>query len=349
MGSRITAALTLAAALVASTPAHAYEVKHAEGGTLVRWRRESVAWTVARSVGEVPDGVEAVAAATRAWTGQASAPKLEVGDGKDALEPGLDGTNAVFFAPDGYAAAAGALAVTILSYDDATGEILDADIVINGSYPIGRVEAGKATQTYDVGRILAHEMGHALGLSDELVVKDALMYPYVPRAQLLRAAPGNDDLAGLTTLYADADANLPADKPAGCGAVIARTGLASSPGGVTCAAGLLVAALLFKRSRRRGGRGAAACIALAAGVLVVPSPRMAHEPDEVVVTSSQTTSLRGVFRTDVELSAARCGAVPCATVSRFTMWGGRLGGVKQVIGGAHVPSAGDRVSRRSGP
>lgn len=42
MRSRITAAPLLAAALAASTSAHAFEVKHAEGGELVRWRPTSI-------------------------------------------------------------------------------------------------------------------------------------------------------------------------------------------------------------------------------------------------------------------------------------------------------------------
>jgi outer membrane receptor protein involved in Fe transport len=41
-------------------------------------------------------------------------------------------------------------------------------------------------------------MGHALALSDELSNKDALMYPILARAEVLRATPDPDDVAGLT-------------------------------------------------------------------------------------------------------------------------------------------------------
>src|SRR4051794_14882581 len=102
MRSRIPAAMALAATLVATTSAEAFEVKHAKGGELVRWRRPGVAWTVDRSVEEVPGGVAAVTAAIAAWTQQSGAPKLSVAAKRTTLRPGLDGTNGIFYADKGY-------------------------------------------------------------------------------------------------------------------------------------------------------------------------------------------------------------------------------------------------------
>src|SRR4051812_19707819 len=171
MRSRIRAATAFAATLAVTTSAHAFEVKHAEGGELVRWKRAKVVWSVDSTMSEIPGGVAAVSAAVKAWTERAGAPRLAVTIADAALEPGFDGTNAILYAKDGFAPAGNALAITVLSFDDTTGEVLDADIILNGRYAIG----SGGDETYDVRRIVAHEMGHGLGLSDEPTQKDALM------------------------------------------------------------------------------------------------------------------------------------------------------------------------------
>ena len=370
MRSRIPAALALAATLAATSSAQAFEVKHAAGGELVRWRRAGVAWTIDRSVKEVPGGEDAVSAAIAAWTQKAGAPRLSLAKKGAHLTPGLDGTNAVFYAKDGYAPAGVALAVTVLSFDDQSGEVLDADIVINGKYEIGAIDVALpapaaeddcGAETYDVGRIVAHEMGHALALSDELELKDALMYPYVPRAQVLRAKPGTDDLAGLETLYAPetpTPASAEASKAGCAGAVVARSGPRSAPGGAWCALGLALAALVIARRPRRGAKAAAGCTVLAAVVMVMPArgedaplttttATTGESERESVVTDVSTTMTDGIFRSEVVAVTDR------GTVSRHVIWGGTLGGIRQIVGGTPVPVRGDKVrivvpSRASG-
>jgi hypothetical protein len=73
--------------------------------------------------------------------------------------------------------------------------------VVDGKYQLGLVAKGKTHptaiteeggKTYDIGRVLAHEMGHALALSDEPANDSALMYPYVSRAVSLSTSPADD-------------------------------------------------------------------------------------------------------------------------------------------------------------
>ena len=332
MRSRIPAALALAATLVTATSAQAFEVKHAEGGELVRWRRPGVAWTVDRSVEEVPGADAAVAGAIAAWTQQSGAPKLSLAAKGATLKPGLDGTNGIFFAKNGYAPAGGALAITVLSFDDLTGEVLDADIVLNGKYELGTVD-GAGVATYDIGRVLAHEMGHALALSDEPERKDALMYPYVPRAKVLSAAPGTDDLAGLETLYADEDAPEGADAAGAVGC----SGSGTTPGssGAWCVVGLSLTVLVVARKRKAAvGLGALAAVAMLA-----PASARASEvrESESIVTEVQTTAENGIFQSEVTVTTDG------VAVSRHVLWGGRLGGIRQIVGGSPVPHAGERV------
>ena len=101
------------------------------------------------------------------------------------------------------------------------------------------------------------------------------MYPYVPRAQALAAAPGRDDLAGLKALDA-ADPMGPAGaggaERVGCtGAVVARSGPRSAPAGAVCATALLLAALVIARSKRSGRHAAAGCTMIAGAVLAYPA------------------------------------------------------------------------------
>ena len=340
MRSRIPAAIALAATLVSTTSAQAFEVKHAEGGELVRWWRPGVAWTVDQSVKDVPGGEAAVAAAIAAWTQQAGAPRLSLAAKGAPSKPGLDGTNGIFYAKDGYAPAGGALAITVLSFDDASGEVLDADIVLNGKYELGTIDAAlpapnaadaPGAGTYDIVRVLAHEMGHALALSDEPERKDALMYPYVPRAQILSAAPGSDDLAGPETLYAGAPEGADATGATGC----SGSGTTAGPSGAWCVVGLSLTALVLARKRRAAvGLGT-----LAAMVMLAPVSARASTPteSESIVTEVETTAQGGILQSEVTV------ITDGSAVSRHVLWGGRLGGIRQIVGGFSVPRAGERV------
>ncbi len=341
MRSRIPAAVALAASLVVTTSAHAFEVKHAEGGELVRWRRPEVSWTVDPSVKELPGAYAAVSGAIAAWTEQAGAPKLSLGKQGARLRPGLDGTNGIFYAKHGYVPAGGALAITVLSFDDRSGDVLDADIILNGKYELGVIDAARpapitaeqpGAERYDLERVLAHEMGHALALSDEPERKDALMYPYVARAQALRAAPGSDDLAGLQTLYAEDAAAEDSAVGTGC----SGAGTRPTSGGAWCALGLGVAALVLARKRK----AAAGFTTLAAVIMLAPVSARASpastastKESDTIVTSVSTTDSEGLFRSEVTVTDGRTAA----------MWGGTVGGVRQIVGGTPVPRAGDRV------
>lgn len=352
MTSRAVLAAVLLTTVSVARSAGAFEVKHADGGTLVRWERAQVEWTIDRSLREVPGGEDAVAGAIKAWTRRAGAPKLEISVTGADLAPGYDGKSVVFFVPGGYEPAGKALAITLLSFDERTGAVLDADIVLSGRYRFGPIDVGgkhEASDTYDVARVIAHEMGHALALSDEPANKEALMYPFVERARALRATPTSDDVAGLALLYGNAAATsdgpaaseaAPEAKSGGCsGSVVARTGPRSAPGSALAAGGLVIVALAMARSKRRGRGAAAGATVLAAGALVVLPPADSTRAlplatgASTVVTHVETTSYRGLFRSEVVV----------ATGERSVMWGGTIDGVRQVVGGVDVPTAGDRV------
>lgn len=332
--------------------ASAFEVKHAESGDLVRWHSPSVSLVLDRSVDDVPGASAALVDATEAWSHVGGAPKIVITDHDVSRSPGYDGKNVVFYDAAGFEPASGeALAVTVLSFDSSTGAVLDADIVLNGKYRLGLVE-DETTDTYDVNRVIAHEMGHALGLSDELGLDSdsALMYPYVPRDKVLAKTPASDDVAGLETLYADnaaLDAARAAQAKAGC-----QVGGAGERSGVVVLAGFTMALLVAAARRRKKGtvRTALSTALLVAvpfaGVgpghgdavsdLVPAGPWSVTSAITGTVTAVTTTEAHGLFESVVEV----CEAGACSHVS---VWGGTVGGITQMIGGTRVPTVGERV------
>jgi hypothetical protein len=369
--SRVTIAALAASFLGLTLPAEAqaFEVKHSAAGELVRWHHPKVEWTLDRSLRQVSGAEDAVVAAAAAWSERGGAPALSVDDRDRKLEPGFDGVSGVFYAKEGFAPAGAALAVTVVSFDERTGEMRDADIVLNGLYPFAPVSGSEshrrggeeaAADPYDVRRVIAHEMGHALGLSDERALPDALMYPFVSRDVPLSASPGPDDLAGVTTLYGPrlTDARLatsmvtddeePAAASSGC--AVAPMPASRAPSTTFVGIGLAVVALSMTRAARGGRRrSAAAFTGLAAAALVVlpPTTRTADAHASLdataVVTNVRTTSVRGIFQTEVDLSTTACPAGDCPSISHAVVWGGTIDGITQVIGGTRVPPAGARV------
>ncbi len=107
------------------------------------------------------------------------------------------------------------LAATSLLFDDATGEIVEADIVFNSAFRWS-VAAGGEVGRFDVESIALHEIGHLSGLGHSalgetelqpdgrrrLIAAGAVMFPIAFPAgstsgRMLRA----DDVAAISTLY----------------------------------------------------------------------------------------------------------------------------------------------------
>jgi AcrR family transcriptional regulator len=93
--------------------------------------------------------------------------------------------------------ASGLVAVTPLDFDPRTGELLDADIIVDA-------RRGAATSTdprdYDLQAILTHEVGHFLGL-DHSAVASSTMDPRVDFGDTLARSLEHDDRAAVAALY----------------------------------------------------------------------------------------------------------------------------------------------------
>jgi hypothetical protein len=379
------AALVLAA--VGAPDAHAYVVKKTSRGELVHWDQRTVDYTFDPSVGAgVDDAIAATSHAMVSWSGTEGAPQLEGHAAKDVVDPptkpGFDQKNGVFYMPNGYAPAGRALAITVLTYDNASGRILDADIIVNGSYKFAVLvdpakladqekhatpgahpsntdgithveEAGESLDTiYDLHHVVAHELGHSLGMNDEMERKDALMYRYSSPNDATLREPADDDLAGLAELYStkiEASGN-------GCGnATVApkKPSLAASHLALIGTLGFLFFLILRGRSDRRARFAFVAAAAIATYAMlpsiskdqgnVAKASQLAPGHARARVVSTSTSMEDGLLKTTYKLATTACRAATCPKIGEGFSWGGSTGDIRQDVGGQFAPTTGDNV------
>lgn len=383
------AALTGAALFVSATgDAEAYEVKRTPSGELVHWEERSIAYTIDSSVERaVPRAAEATAHAMDSWSGTVGAPDLEAvpTDERSPTKPGFDRRNGIFYRNGSDTPMGRALAITILTYDNVSGAILDADVVFNGSYAFAVLETASSTElaqetltaahpsntdtithdgeadtalprehVYDLHHVIAHELGHSLGMNDEMDRKDALMYRFSAPNDASIRAPRSDDIAGLAELYGS---KLEA-RGNGCGsATVApkKPSSAASHAAMIATVGLLLFLVLRARSDRRARLGFVLAAATSA-IAFVPdlSPARAAPPTatstgralghaRAKVLGTSTAIEGGLFKTTYELATTTCRAARCPKTSHGTTWGGTIGTITQEVGGYYAPSRGDEV------
>jgi hypothetical protein len=94
-----------------------------------------------------------------------------------------------------------AVGLTTVSFDSITGEIVDADVEINGTVPLSATLSNQIPDgTYDLLSILTHEAGHFLGLGHSSD-PGAVMRPVYNAGTASLRVPNDDDVAGICTIY----------------------------------------------------------------------------------------------------------------------------------------------------
>ncbi|MFT3921287.1 MAG: matrixin family metalloprotease [Myxococcales bacterium] len=101
------------------------------------------------------------------------------------------------------------LATTSVRYDEATGQLLDADMEINASNPLNvdSTQSKSLELRWDLQSILTHEAGHFLGLDHSRVPGSIMKFSIQP-LEISRTL-GQDDVDAICALY-------PPDAPAAC-------------------------------------------------------------------------------------------------------------------------------------
>lgn len=199
--------LVLLTILAIGASASAY-VHQRVGGKPLRWSEAVVSFVIqADGAPGIDDGSDAAAvrAGFEAWASHERTLELRE-DGDPAQRARRDwraddlhlvswdlDNESGFFGPG-----SGLVAATPIEFDPATGRILDADILLDGSRAFS---TALTPGTFDVQAVVTHEVGHLLGL-DHSAVHRATMNPAVEVGNTWQRSLEADDQAGANSLYA---------------------------------------------------------------------------------------------------------------------------------------------------
>jgi len=192
------------------TAALSFQLKRTPEGVPLHWADREVRYTVNRrgsdDVADTSD-LEAVRRSFQTWQ-EADAADLSVlyegptaADtyGYDKDHP-ADNENLVAWIEEDWPFDPHALAVTLTVYRTSTGQLVDADVMLNGDDFSWTTQPGK-DRAHDVQNSVTHEVGHLLGLGHEVRVPDATMFPDTAVGETSKRDLHPDDLAALRTLY----------------------------------------------------------------------------------------------------------------------------------------------------
>ena len=258
------------------------------GGKPARWRNGCLTFAVQRD-GSAVQGIaademlEVAQEAFALWTdspchSEGSPPLTFMEQGQVACgipeyncDPQDWNANVLMFQDEGWSHSPAALAITCVTMNLDTGEILDADMEINTTPPYFDFSLPGQGLGADLHTVLAHEAGHFIGL-DHSHLQGALMYKSY-NEHVLISSLSDDDIAGVCDIYGgkerDPSCNapeLPEDtscvgasscvpmrrEPAGCSCRWASA--QPQPGGLSWLALALSGTVAVAFRRRRVGR-----------------------------------------------------------------------------------------------
>ena len=324
----------LMALCFASLPrlAAAHSEQHLTGGQTVRWHRRSVSFVVDPSMFDratIRDPLRTVVSSASAWQGNGHVPRFEVRTGSLG-EPGYDpnrsdNTSGIALYKHNFPQRfdRAVLALTLLTRNSVTGEIVDADVIVDAERNrfaeiTGPGLVGVPGAPNDYQNVITHEFGHVLGLVEDPDHPDSTMYPSSQPGEVTKRELAPVDRESAARAYSAAP-SLVEEIVNGVGG--AR--VAPRVGGGSALALVAVALLTLAATRRRRAHvtvfvGASVLLALGA-----PSPT-ASNPVFGVVERAHALTVRGVIVTRARVRTPEGHVI----VERL---GGRLGSLEQRV------------------
>jgi hypothetical protein len=116
--------------------------------------------------------------------------------------------NLLVWQEENWAESTDAIAVTVVSPNPETGEILDADILMNGQYFNFAILSNPNDTVADVQNTLTHEIGHLIGFNHETTISEATMFPNANPGELSKRDLHPDDMDGLCQVYPGSGTDL---------------------------------------------------------------------------------------------------------------------------------------------
>lgn len=322
-------------AALAAPLAHAFEVRKDSTGALVKW------------ASGVPFHFEAGFDAKLGVPGATEALKKSVAAYNEGapVQVSIDGaaTRGMGFDPKGanendivvleqWPYNPNSLAVTVVTIEEVSHTIVDADIAINHSdntFAVLAADSVRGGDNYDLQNTVMHELGHAVGLAHSSQSDRAVMFPLAYPGEVNKRTLSDDDIDGLRLLYATASSTLTeaGDAAVGC----------SQAGHLSVWAALGAAATLLRR-RRVNAHALFAGLVAAVAFRAAPSMASVDEGSSARVVSVETVRSSGLFESRVILADAD------GTLSAMTWPGGRVGNFTQVVDDSPVPSVGTSLT-----
>jgi Matrixin len=239
--------------------------KQSATGKNVHWQRNAVTVYLDESLQRLgPTTNEAVMQAFGRWVASdPNLPSISFDTRAGAAEPKQDGKSTVSFGRISAPGHEQDVAITITYSDSKSGEILEADMVLNAKYAMGVLkarhhgdgggplpvpgpsESDECGNRYDAQNVATHEAGHFFGLGEDMVERRATMFLSIDQCETHKRELQPTDVTAVSLLYADAaSAEEKAAGPRAC----AFAG-PSRPGSSLAWSGALV--LGFALARRR--------------------------------------------------------------------------------------------------
>ncbi len=181
--------------------------KKSKGGQTLHWHNSALSIYLDESLKHLgPNADDAVMQAFGRWVASnRNLPNVGFDTGKTSPIPKHDGKSTISYGRITTPGHEHDLAITVTYAKEDTGEIVEADIVLNSAYKMAVLTAEECQNRYDVQNVTTHEAGHFFGLGEDPVERGAAMFQTIDQCETHKRELSGTDTSALSTLYAEVE------------------------------------------------------------------------------------------------------------------------------------------------